>query len=297
MSNCSGKLLSIVLAASLTGGALLIVSNRAARADDTCLSAPKATTPRGSHWYYRVEAETKRHCWYLGEERGKTAQAKAKPSSAEPSPNKPAQTSAAAPMQPAVSNARAEFVDTTSASAPAPAASPPSQDAVSTNDAGQPVDTSKPAVATRWPDPAASVQPPQPPPAAAPKPAPPLSGERNAPSPAVHTAAAPSPSPQASSYSMPMLLGGLAGALAFAGFLGFTVVKFGSLNRRGQIRRRPESIWDNADTGQSPPPWQAQKADAAPSSRAGALRTHQDIEAQSRDILELLARASRKAAT
>jgi hypothetical protein len=97
---------------------------------------------------------------------------------------------------------------------------------------------------------------------------------------------------------MPMLLGGLAGALAFAGFLGFTVVKFGSLNRRGQIRRRrPESIWDNADTTQSPPPWQAQKADSAPSPRSSTLRTHQDIEAQSRDILELLSRASRETAT
>jgi hypothetical protein len=300
MSNRSGKLFSTVLAAVLGGGVCTMVSYVPARADETCLSGPKAATPRGSHWYYRVEAGTKRHCWYLGEERGKTAQAAAaKPSSPAPTPDKPAETSAATPLQPAVSNARAEFVDATPASDPTRPASSPPQDAASVNNAAQTAEPSKSTVTTRWPDPAISVQPPQPAPApaAAPaaKPSTQLVAQRSEPGPAVRIASA-SP-PQASSYSMPMLLGGLAGALAFAGFLGFAVVKFGHLNGLGRIRRRPESIWDNIESGH-PPPWQAQQeANRVPPSSRDPLRARQDIEAQSRDILELLSRASREAAT
>ena len=39
--------------------------HRTARAADDCLSGPKGATPEGSHWYYRVDHATKRHCWYL----------------------------------------------------------------------------------------------------------------------------------------------------------------------------------------------------------------------------------------
>ena len=95
---------------------------------------------------------------------------------------------------------------------------------------------------------------------------------------------------------MPMLLGGLAGALAFAGFLGFAVVKFGSLSRLGQMRRRQESIWDPVD-GDRPAPWQTPDIHAPAPPREETLRARRDIEAQSRDILELLSRASREAAT
>lgn len=299
MSNCSGKLLSTVLAASLMGGTLLIASNRTARADDTCLAAPKAATPRGSHWYYHIEAGTKRHCWYLRDERGKTANAGTGTSSPAPAPNEPAAADAATQSQPVITDARAEFVDTAPAGSPANAAPSPIQEPTPANNAAQGADTSKSAVTTRWPDPATSVQQqPAPSAAVAPKPTSQLLGERSEPGPAVRVASA--PPPQASSYSMPMLLGGLAGALAFAGFLGFTVVKFGSLSRRGRMRRRPESIWDNAATGQSPPPWQTQQtqeANPVPTPRGGTLRTRQDIEAQSRDILKLLSRASRETAT
>src|SRR5687768_7803417 len=37
-------------------------------AADGCQSAPKGTTPSGSHWYYRIDRVTKRQCWYLREE-------------------------------------------------------------------------------------------------------------------------------------------------------------------------------------------------------------------------------------
>ncbi len=42
----------------------------ASQADD-CLSKPNAPSPQGTHWYYRIDRATQRHCWYLGVEGGK----------------------------------------------------------------------------------------------------------------------------------------------------------------------------------------------------------------------------------
>ncbi|MBS0530135.1 MAG: hypothetical protein JSS22_12190 [Proteobacteria bacterium] len=335
MSNQSGKLLSAVLVASFAGCLLAIASHAPARADDTCLSGPKATTPRGSHWYYRVEAGTKRHCWYLGDEHGKTAEAAAPkrssaaampkpslpaatpkssstaaapgkpsltsattPSSPAATPDKPSRTSATTPLQPSVANARAEFTSTTNASDP----TSPAPVTASSNGAAQTTDTSASTVATRWPDPAISATPDpaigvtqaQTAPATAAKPSAQLLGERTETGPAVRVASA--PAPEASSYSMPMLFGGLAGALALAALLGFAVVKFGSLNRFSKIRRRTDSIWDAADAGH-PPPWQSRDDGVAPASTGNLLRPRREIEAQSRDIMEILSRASRETAT
>ena len=304
MLHHSGKLFSAILTAVLSSSVLAIALSGPARADDTCLPGPKATTPRGSHWYYRVEAGTKRHCWYLGEARDKPAQtAAAKPSSPASAPDKPAQPSAAAPMQSSVANARAEFVGAATNDQAAAAASPAPDTAAAntaTADPAPAADTPQSTVTTRWPDPAISAPASQAAPASAlvaaatQKPASQLLGERSEPGPAVHVATA--LPPQASSYSMPMLLGGLAGALACAGVLGFAVVKFGSLSRIGQIRRRQESLWDSVDNDR-PAPWHAQDMNAPPPPREEILRSRRNIEAQSRDILELLSRASREAAT
>lgn len=73
---------------------------------DECLAAPKATTPPGGHWYYRLERGTKRKCWYLGDEGGKVKSA-AKPAAAASRETK--STSSEPPMQPKVANARAEL--------------------------------------------------------------------------------------------------------------------------------------------------------------------------------------------
>lgn len=92
----------------------------AAKAADECLAAPKATTPAGAHWYYRVEKGTKRKCWYLGDEGGKTKKAAAPVSNASeaaetdtPPPTNitpPAKQDAAKKtMQKSVANARAEL--------------------------------------------------------------------------------------------------------------------------------------------------------------------------------------------
>lgn len=43
-----------------------VLSEPAAKA---CKTRPAPTTPRGDHWYYRVNRADKRHCWYLGAEK------------------------------------------------------------------------------------------------------------------------------------------------------------------------------------------------------------------------------------
>jgi hypothetical protein len=55
----------VVLAASVVAISLGATTGDAA---DECLSGPKGTAPQGSHWYYRVERSSGRHCWYLGSE-------------------------------------------------------------------------------------------------------------------------------------------------------------------------------------------------------------------------------------
>ena len=60
--------LSILPAAAVAwvalGGAAICLS--AAQAKDDCLAGPNATSPAGSHWYYRLELPAHRKCWYLG---------------------------------------------------------------------------------------------------------------------------------------------------------------------------------------------------------------------------------------
>ena len=127
MSNRLGKRLSTFGVALFTGGMLAIAVQGSARADDACLVKPSATTPRGGHWHYRVEPGTKRHCWYLGEERGKAAlETAAKPSPFAPASDKRAMRSSAPPLRPSITNAHAELDDATSANDSADANSLPS---------------------------------------------------------------------------------------------------------------------------------------------------------------------------
>src|SRR5215471_18728564 len=53
----------IILAASVI---TISSSTTTSRAADECLRGPNGTAPDGSHWYYRVDRSTGRHCWYLG---------------------------------------------------------------------------------------------------------------------------------------------------------------------------------------------------------------------------------------
>ena len=104
MPNRTAKFVSAIFAGLLAGAAFATISHGTADAADDCLSGPKGETPEGSHWYYRIDRVTKRHCWYLREEGEKLSlAAPLKISPPRPSPK------ADATMQRSVADARAEL--------------------------------------------------------------------------------------------------------------------------------------------------------------------------------------------
>jgi len=251
MPNKPSKSVSAIFAGVLAGVSLAGVSHNAARAADDCLAAPKDETPEGSHWYYRIDRATKRHCWYLraeGEKLSQTAPANASGSA------KPAASIAAPPMQRSVADAHAELTPQTSIEPPkrndGPIPAKPADPAVS-EDSAQGPDPQQSVVATRWPDPSAAS------PAVSPQPATNemAANEQNDQS---DSAAAPPPaiaavpltaadSSQGLPASIPMLLAVMTGALALAGITASLVLKFGGARRSARLRVRRDKIWESAD--------------------------------------------------
>ncbi len=152
MPNRTAKFASAVFASILAGAPLTTISHSATVAADDCLSGPKGQTPAGGHWYYRIEHTTKRHCWYLGEERDKLSQAAPRNTSPSEDPLSPEADTA---MQQSVANARAELpAQTYRNEAPNPALP---ANAAGSNDilrANAPdANAALSVVASRWPDP------------------------------------------------------------------------------------------------------------------------------------------------
>jgi len=58
----SARLIPLALSLALASAAFGAGS---ARGQDTCLDAPNAPAPPGSHWYYRTDKSTQRKCWYV----------------------------------------------------------------------------------------------------------------------------------------------------------------------------------------------------------------------------------------
>jgi hypothetical protein len=138
MSNKNSKLASAIFVLAVAAVPFSTVIDRAARAADGCLTEPNGETPQGKHWYYRIERNTGRHCWYL---RGEDE----KPRVAVPDlATAPAGAEAAATR--AIANAHAEVpAGGTEAVTIAPAA---------TGVTGSvPANTAAPSqITTRWPD-------------------------------------------------------------------------------------------------------------------------------------------------
>ena len=256
MPNRTTTFVSAVFASVLAGISLNTASYGATPEADECLSAPKGPAPQGSHWYYRVERGTKRHCWYLRELAEKVSQSV--PSSVA-SPAKPATPKAEPAIRGSVANARAELptvqtrdaANTSAVSAPQPPAPGPTSQAVNppaVSDASTP----PPVIASRWPDPSGATPPPAPEqaaddtdadvqsavPAAAPPPV------------ALAVADAPVEKPQPRSGSIPMLSIVMITALALAGLIGSAIVRFGGRRRRGRIdvAMDRDAMWDAIGT-------------------------------------------------
>ena len=249
MPNRPAKFAAAIFVSLLTGTSLATLSSSAARAADDCLTAPKGETPGGSHWYYRIEHATKRHCWYLREQGEKLSQAVP--------PNSPR---AAKPMVPAeetptrsIADAHAELPAQTDIAGSnrnvAPIVPMPADAVVRESDAG--AEPPRSVIASRWPEPsgvsaAASLRPAARDLAANLQPdsiaAPPRAA-------AAVTLAAADSSSQPKTSSIPLLLSAVSGALALAGITASVVLKFAGQRppRQGRLRLRRDAIFEATD--------------------------------------------------
>jgi hypothetical protein len=250
MPNRTAKFVSAIFACVLSGAPLAPLSPGAARAADDCLAAPKDKTPEGSHWYYRIDRATKRHCWYLREQDEQLAQTAPQNSSG---PAKPVASKAETSTQQSIANAHAELPAQTSIEPPSNrnAAMPADTAAGYINGVAPDVQAPRSVVASRWPEASDANSPVSPPPAterlAANLPANPAAA------PPAAVAAAPLSVADSSSQGQPrsiaMLLSVIAGALALAGVTASLVVKFGGARRprRPKLRQRRGVNWETTD--------------------------------------------------
>lgn len=294
-------------------------------AENECLSAPKATTPAGAHWYYRVEKGTKRKCWYLSDAGAKvskpvaaTTTAPTSSAAAEqdtPPPNKP--------MRHSVANARAELTtglpdeDKSLAESTWPPLTPADRATVQDDNqtaaiqpAPESANTQGWNIASRWPESKAVASaeeqpvPPAPEPA---QPAPALTPDRLAaaatPAPAATPVTAAPPetvarSPDASSddaaFSIRILLSVLVCALALAAIIGPMIFRYirPRKNEPANAQRRP--IWDLNTSGRIIR--QDNPRLASPEHYVDAVPEPQVLDEAVDELENLLARASRRSA-
>ena len=147
MPRRTATIMPAILVSILAGISLATMARGEPAKVEDCLSSPKAETPPGSHWRYRIDHANKRNCWYLRRDGGGVAQALPQSSPAAPAPA----------AKPSIADARAELRP--QAIQDNPVASPPPTNAAGneTSSANAPVWNTTAAVATRWPDlPAAS---------------------------------------------------------------------------------------------------------------------------------------------
>jgi hypothetical protein len=247
MPRRTAKYVSAVLASILAGAPLATISHAQTRAADDCVSAPKEGAPQGSHWYYRVDRATKRHCWYLRQVGDKLPQSRAP--SYRSAKSTPPQAEGA--TQRLIADAHAELPAQTRVEQPNGRDRPmwPTQaDAAGTESRRPPAGEARPSVvASRWPESGLSS------PLSARPPADNLAAnvQQNStasPVAAVSVAGADS-SPQHQSRSIPMLLSAIAAALALAGITAGLVLKFGGARRPrpAKVRVRRGTIWESTD--------------------------------------------------
>ncbi len=249
MSGRTAKFVSAIFASILAGTPLTTISHSETAAADNCLSAPNGDAPQGSHWYYRIERGTNRHCWYLRE--GGERLSQAPPQNILPLATPPAPQAEPA-SQRAVANARAELPqpnrnDGPRAAPPVAAAAPNAAPRTSVFDANP----SPATVASRWPELSAVSPPPGPRPAtgslAANAPTDPIASPASAAA-AVALATADSSSHRQREAS-PILLAAIVGSLMLASITGVLISRFGRARRprRPPVRARRGPVWERTD--------------------------------------------------
>jgi hypothetical protein len=270
MSKRTANFVSALVATVLAGANLTAAAENAAGAD-SCLSSPKGTAPSGSHWFYRMDRDTKQKCWYLRELSGKAAKAapakqndETATAAAEP-PLKPAR------MHQSVANAHAEVRSPSPSPAQPPSTVAPQPASVAADNSQTAIPTTTgpqgSVLSSRWVDPPNASTPYKvataDAAAAAPQPEPEPAPEAAAP-------AAPqvaSPPAERLSSSTGMLLAVMGGALTLAGLIG------GALYRSGGTRKPPYEV-DNE--------WRAPWAPTEP--KRASLSRFADEEGQVRHV-------------
>ncbi|MBU6457181.1 MAG: hypothetical protein KGQ48_06525 [Bradyrhizobium sp.] len=311
MRNRTAKYASIIagLFAGVASTALLAAPPEPAA--DECLSAPKGPTPAGSHWYFRIEHPSNRHCWYLheGGPRAQTVRPRSLTSA------KPVAPKAETAMPGTVANARAEL--------PSPRASLdqekvtetpqlPAADAANAADTDNTPPSSPPAanmlssvVASRWPD-QLSANSPSPPPLPTTSVSAPVSAPVNAPAatqadatPEAQPVSVPIDAAQASvteqSNSARMLLIVIVGALSFAGLVASAIVRFAGKRRRKQVRNGRRWTWDQERSDhKQPSPFPLEAARRPNIGLPRELQLAKDADEEDR-ITQMMARLARSA--
>ena len=342
MSNRSAKFVSALVASILAGTNFAAVAQNTAKEDsaketnaketnaktaDTCLSGPKGPLPAGGHWYYRVDRATKRNCWYIGEEKDKSARAAPKDSTASaaapapeaPPPAPPVAANAASPQQAinvrkSIADARAEFtapqaragdLSEPQTTGTVPVAGIANSQRATAADAPTP---SSP-VSSRWPE-SSGVSPSSGPRLAAAEPPQDLQSQQTDATPAPQPAIAPvalaaaDSSPEKQAASMQMLLLAMAGALALAGITASLIFRFGRARAmQPAMRGDRRAIWDSVQpqrmspslfSDEDTPIWRRDPPRNPPLRLTRDPRAPDDPE---RRVTEMLARLARSAQT
>ena len=293
MPNRTAKFVSAIFA-SMLGGIPLTTISYGAAAD--CLSGPKEQTPDGSHWHYRIEHPSNRHCWYLRHESEKLSQL-----------SKPASSTTEPAMQRSVADAHAELSmpqtrveQETGLAGQHPAATSANPVSPENNQlANSPDDNARASVvAARWPEPSGVSSSAGPAPVAG-NPGVTVQPNSQATQPPV-AAVVPLVAANSPSENLPrsilMLLIAIIGSMSFAGLLGSTIFRFGGMRRveRPAIRSDRRAIWDSIVPNRPPP-----SAHPGSNPRMPGVAVPRDPRAAddpNRRVAEMLARLSRSAA-
>jgi hypothetical protein len=284
MTNRTGNSVTAILLGALASVTLVVAMNGAARATEACLSGPKGTAPKGSHWYYRIDHATKRNCWYVRAEGEK-------PASSQNSPVSEASPQTETPLQPSVANARAE-ANPTDVGQPNAGAAEPAPPAAVNNSQGSDAptaDSGRSPVALRWLDRADADT------ITGSTPKPDDSGASMDPSPPVAAAPLAAANARPASPSVSTLFLVIVGALALAALFAGIIYRFGTARRddRQDFDRDQRAPWDIVDVGatiRSPP-----LATETPTPQTGPARERHEAVIPD-EIVQLLSRLSKEAA-
>jgi hypothetical protein len=293
MPNRTAKFVSAIFA-GLLGGIPLATISYSAAAD--CLSGPKDGASEGSHWYYRIEHPSNRHCWYQRRAGEKSSQLSAKPAplKAEPAMQRSVADARAELPQPQLrveheTGLAAQGTPVTSANAVIP----------ESNQLADPQDANaRTVVASRWPEPSGVSSSADPAPAAG-NPGATAQPDSQTTQPPV-AAMVPLAAADSSSENLPrsilMLLIAIIGAMSFAGLLGSTIFRFGGRRRveRPAVRGDRRAIWDSIVPDRPTP--SADPGSSPPIRRVAIPRDPRPADDPNRRVAEMLARLSRSAA-